>query len=189
MDRQVLSTIRFYAARWVSRLTWPWLAAMGVLVFCAGIFLSVIMPAQRELHALHQQLLALQLQVSGRGSARPAAIHPSSLTQLAIFYDYFPAEQSVPDWLEKIHDIAKENALLLKQGDYRITRDKGGKLLRYQVKLPLNGSYLNIRKFISALLVEVPTASLDNVTFERQKISDSAINGTIELTLYFGRPS
>lgn len=189
MDRQILSNIRFSAARWVSRLTWPWIAAVGLLVLCGGVFLSLIMPAQRELDGLHQHLLSLQRQVHSRDNPATASIRNSSLTQLTTFYDYFPAEQSLPDWLEKIHAIAKDNDLLLKQGDYRITRDKGGKLLRYQAKLPLNGSYLNIRKFISSLLVEIPTASLDNVKFERQKIGDSAIEATIELTLYFGQSS
>lgn len=189
MDRQTLNAMRFSAARWVSRLTWPWVAVIGLLVLGGGVFLSVIMPAQRELDALHRHLLSLQRQVHSRDNPATASIRNSSMTQLATFYDYFPAEQSLPDGLEKIHAMAKDNDLLLKQGDYRITRDKGGKLLRYQAKLPLNGSYLNIRKFISALLTEIPTASLDNVKFERQKIGDSAIDATIELTLYFGRTS
>lgn len=189
MDRQTLSAMRFSAIRWVSRLTWPWIVVCGLLVFCGSVFLSVVMPAQRKLDVLHQHLLSLQQQVHSSNKNAITAISNSSLSQLAIFYNYFPVEQSLPDWLKKIHDTASDNDLLLKQGDYKIARDKGGKLLRYQIKLPLNGSYLNIRKFLSVLLTEIPTATLDNVKFERQKIGDSAIEATIELTLYFGRAS
>ncbi|MGZ8983679.1 MAG: type 4a pilus biogenesis protein PilO [Methylotenera sp.] len=189
MDRQTLNAMRFSATRWVSRLTWPWMAVVGLLVFSSGIYLSVIAPAQHELDALRQNLASLQKQVHSTEKIAAASIRSSSPTQLAIFYHYFPAERSLPDWLEKINKAAKDNELLLEQGDYRSVRDKGGKLLRYQVKLPLNGSYLNIRKFLSAVLSEIPTASLDNVKFERQKIDDSAIEATVELTLYLGQAS
>ncbi|MEO8418937.1 MAG: type 4a pilus biogenesis protein PilO [Methylophilaceae bacterium] len=189
MDRQTLNAMRFSATRWASRLTWPWMAVVGLLVFSSGIFFSVIAPAQRELDVLHQNLSSLQKQMHSTEKIAAVSIRGASPTQLAVFYDYLPAERSLPDWLEKIVSAAKDNELLLKQGDYRITRDKGGKLLRYQITLPLNGSYLNIRKFLTAVLSEIPTASLDNVKFERQKIGDSVIEASIELTLYFGRAS
>ncbi len=189
MDRQTTNTMRFSASRWASRLTWPWMVVMGLLVFSSGIFLSAIKPTQHKLDALHQNLLSLQKQVHSTAKTDAESIRSASPTQLAVFYHYFPAERSLPDWLEKILGAAKENDLLLKQGDYRITRDKVGKLLRYQIKLPLHGSYLNIRKFLSAVLSEIPAASLDNVKFERPKIGDSEIEATIELTLYFGQIS
>lgn len=185
MDRQTLNAMKFSVSRWASHLTWPWMALVGLLVFSSGIFLSVITPAQRDRESLRQHLSTLQMQ----GLRTEKSIRSASPTQLAIFYNHFPAERSLPDWLEKIQGAAKRNALLLQQGDYHIARDKGGKLLRYQIKMPINGSYLNIRKFLGAVLTEIPTASLDNVKFERQKIGDSTIEATVELSLYFGLAS
>jgi Tfp pilus assembly protein PilO len=189
MERKTLNAMRFSASRWASRLSWPWIASVGLLVFIGGIFISVVEPAQHELDTLHQNLLSLQRQVnsSAKKPAMPAS--STSPTQLAVFYHFFPDEQSLPDWLEKILNAANENELVLTEGDYRITRDKIGKLQRYQIRLPLNGSYLNIRKFLSTVLSELPASSLDNVKFERQKIGDSGVEATIELTLYFGQTS
>lgn len=194
MDRQTLNTmgfnsVRFSATRWASRLTWPWMATVGLLVLSGGVYFSVIAPARHELNAIRYNLSSLQKLVHSTAKANAESIRSASPNKLAVFYQYFPAERSLPDWLEKIHDAAKVNELLLKQGDYRIAHDNGGKLLRYQIKLPLHGSYLNIRKFLSTVLAENPAASLDNVKFERQRIGDSAIDATIELSLYLGRVS
>ena len=189
MDSQALSAMRFSASRWVSHLTWPWMVAAGLLVFSSGMFLSVVLPAQRELATLRKHLSSLQKEVNSSEKSAAALSRNATPTQLAAFYNHFPAEQALPDWLEKILSASHENHLLLKQGDYRVALDKGGKLLRYRITLPINGSYLNIRKFLSAVLIEIPSASLDNVKFERQKIGDKEIEANIELTLYFRRAS
>jgi hypothetical protein len=189
MERQALKAMSFSVRRWASRLSWPWITAVGLLVFIGGIFISVIEPAHRELDNLRQNLLSLQKQVNNSAKKPVLPVSSDSPTQLAVFYHYFPDAQSLPDWLEKILNAAKENELVLTQGDYRITRDKVGKLQRYQISLPLNGSYLNIRKFLNTVLSELPASSLDKVRFEKQKIGDSVVEATIELTLYFGQSS
>jgi len=191
MDRPTLSDMRYAAIRWASRLSWPWIATLGLLVFCMGIFLSVVIPAQRESDALRQHLSALQKQLHGSERTAATLIRNATPAQLAVFYNYFSAEQSMPDDLQKIVNDAQENQLSLKQGDYRIARDKSGKMLRYQITLPISGSYRNIRKFLSRVLSDIPTLSLDGVKFERKKIGDGAIEANIEMSLYFvpGRPS
>ncbi len=184
-----LNTIIFYLSHWAKRLSWPWMAVLGLLALTGGIYFSVIEPSQRELHAMRQDLLALQKQVNSTEKNPVLPAHTSSPSQLAIFYHYFPDEQSLPDSLEKILGAATEDKLVLTEGDYHITRDKLGKLERYQIRLPLYGSYLDIRKFLSAVLSALPASSLDNIKFERQKIGDSGVAVIIELTLYFGRTS
>lgn len=189
MDRQTLNVVKHALVRGAGRLTWPWIAVAVLLAFAGGITLSVILPARHELAALHRHLADLQQQVHRNESEASASVRDSPLTQLGIFYGYFPPVNSLPDWLDKLLDAARDNQLQLKEGEYHIAQDKGGRLLRYQVTLPLTGSYLNIRRFLSAVLNDVPTASLDNVKFERQKIGDSAIEAKVELTLYFGQAS
>ena len=75
---------------------------------------------------------------------------------------------------------------MLEQGDYRLASGKGDKIERYQITLPVRGSYAQIRKFIGRLLADLPTASLDGVSFQRQKISDPQVESQIKFTLYRG---
>ena len=55
---------------------------------------------------------------------------------------------------------------------------------RYQVTLPLRGSYAQVRQFVAAVMNEMPVVSLDDLKFEKQQIGDSAIEAQIRLTLF-----
>lgn len=175
--------------RWLGRLTWPWLAAGSLLAFGAGFYFSVVDPARDDLAAMRRNLLALQQEIRRADYAPARPVQPAASTQLAQFYQFFPSERSLPDWMDKIFAAAGENELTLVQGEYQVSRESSGKLLRYQVTLPLKGTYPNIRGFIDGVLSEVPIASLDNVKFERQKIGENKVEATVSLTLYVGRES
>ena len=41
--------------------------------------------------------------------------------------------------------------------------------------MPVHGDYVRLRRFVADVLHEVPYAALDNVSFERQKVTDAAI--------------
>ncbi len=167
--------------REVRRLSWTWLAALGLACAAAALYYAGVRPAERELAALERGAAELQAQ-QRLGAERGARQDPR--VQLARFYAHFPAGASAPNWLERIHDAARAHRLDLMQGDYRLARSGQGQLARYQVTLPLQGSYPNIRGFLNAVLSEVPAASLDQVAFERQKIGEDAVRVTVRLTLY-----
>jgi hypothetical protein len=68
-----------------------------------------------------------------------------------------------------------------------IVHDKVGRLSRYRVDLPVEGHYLQIRKFLSVMAAEMPMMALENVQFERKDIATAAVQARIRLILYFGR--
>jgi len=67
--------------------------------------------------------------------------------------------------------------------------DKVGKLVRYQMTLPVKGEYPQIRKFLTDLPGALPAVALENVQFERQKIADPNVEAKIRLVLYMERAS
>lgn len=189
MDSKTLNKIKWYARRGLAQLTWPWLVACGLLAFFIGFYFSLVEPARDEAAAMRHKLLALQQEISSGKHLNARMKEVSVSTRLVTFYKLFPPESSLPDWMEKILAVAVKNELTLRHGEYQVSRDKSGKLLRYQVTLPVKGTYLKIRGFIDGVLTEVPIASLDNVKFERQKIGDVVVEATVLLTIYLGRES
>lgn len=169
--------------QWLVRIGWVGVTGIALLAFSLAFYLSAILPAQTKIAALQREASTSLAQA--RKSVRASKADQASPTaQLAIFYRYFPEHNSAPDWLERIYAAAREQNVQLEQGEYSTTRGKSGKLTRLQVTLPLKASYLQIRKFLAALLSEVSIASLDSIKFERQKIGDSTIDAQIKLTLY-----
>ncbi len=180
---------RWYFRRWLRQLSWPWLVSGVLFAGCAGVYFAVLEPVRHELMASHLKLASMQRQA--KLVQRPPVLsqQDNMALRLAAFYRYFPAGRSLPDWLEKIQQAAADNDLSLIQGEYRIDRDKYGKLMHCQVTLPVKGTYPHIRGFVAGVLSGVPVASLDSVKFERQKIGDHSVEAMIILTLHLGRES
>ncbi len=172
---------------WGRQLTWPWLTAFALLAACLGFYLSVVMPARQALSALKTQLTTIQhdeqrLKATSQSTARNT---PSG--QLESFYQTFPSEKGVPDTLEKMIKLAQTEGLNPKQAEYRINRNNPGELLSYQIILPIKGVYPKIIAFVFEMLSNIPNLSLDNVSFQRQKIGDNELEATLKMTLYIKR--
>ena len=187
MDVTTLKIARWHMRRWIGQMTWPWLAAGGLLAFGAGFYLSMVGPARDDLEAMQSRLLSLQKEARAAEHSEARLTQLATPGQLATFYKFFPPERSIPDWIEKISGMAARNKLTLHQGEYQVIRDKTSKLLLYQVTLPVRGTYPHLRGFIDEVLAGVPIASIDNVKFERQKIGDEALVSTVLLTLHLER--
>jgi len=86
-----------------------------------------------------------------------------------------------------LHRLARGARLDVAQGEYRLERRPTG-LWAYRVTLPVRGSYAEVRNFVSAVLKDMPTASLDSVRVERRKADDAQLEAQLRFTLY-ARPT
>lgn len=182
--RQLSSTSNY----WLRRVGWPGVLAIGLLVMCPAFYLSAIRPAQARLDLAQQRAAALQEEASLSSKSFSGA-RLSTEEQLAEFYRKFPLEWQSPLWLEKLVALAERSGLRLNDGEYKATPDKVGRLVRYQMSLKVQGSYPQIRQFLTDLPGALPIVALENVQFERQKVGDPDVDARIKLMLYLGQTS
>ena len=152
--------------RLVRRVGWPAILAVLLVLAAAILHFVAARASQRELETLRVQAQAAQQKLrSGKlqGSAAPASVPE----QLRSFQAFFPQANSLPHWLEMIHKIGRGAGLVIRSGEYRLERQD--RLWRYHVTLPVSGSYMQVRQFITFVLREVPAASLDDVQFRREQ--------------------
>lgn len=162
-----------------------WVGALGValLVVAVGLYAFGIGPAQDRLSALSAERTALAARLGSRDEAR-APVTQSS--QLSNFYAFFPPTGAVPDLLGSIERAAQDNGLVLLKGEYRLTRDPQFRLTRYQVTLPLRGSYADVRGFVNDVLEDVPAAALEDLTLKREEIGEPDVEARVRFTLFLG---
>lgn len=184
MDRRLTSKFRWALQASLDFLGWPGVGGLALLAFCVAVYLSALLPAQHRVVEMLAQAGSLRAQLA-KSKATQMAI-PAPEARLTDFYHFFPAHVATPDQLEKLYAAAEATGIALEQGDYRLASGKIDKLERYQITLPVRGSYTQIRKFIGRLLADLPAASLDGVSFQRQKISDMQVESQIKFTLYRG---
>ncbi|MDB6002688.1 MAG: hypothetical protein JWP52_4387 [Rhizobacter sp.] len=144
----------------------------------------LVLPADARLAALRDQALT----TSASGHTREAEPQASAAEQLADFQAALPQPDSIPLWLGKINSAAAANGLLLASGEYRIERRPTERLMRYQLTLPVKGSYTQIRGFVGAVLADVPAASVDDIQMRRESAVAPTLDGRVRLSLFLAQP-
>jgi hypothetical protein len=148
------------------------------LLFGAAVFyFSAVRPAQEDFGAMQRRFARAE-----RLAPNPRASATSS--PMEQFIEFFPPLDSAPRWLKSVYSIAEREKLELLQGTYRVSEDPALMIARYRISLPVRGSYLQIRRFIAGTLDQVPIASLEGVVFQREKVSDGAVEANVTFTLH-----
>ena len=159
---------------------------LGLLLLAVLVYLTVLSPLLSQQAQLQQNISNLTRQAQASTSKTPSA-PTTTAEQLLTYYRFFPAQSTAPDWLNKIFAAARIQRLELPEGKYRVIHERAGSLLRYEITLPVTGSYQQLHKFIASVLSEIPVAALDGVTFERNKISNALIDAKFKISLYLGQ--
>jgi hypothetical protein len=182
------SRLRWLSRHWLRLLGWPGMLALGMLAVLPAAYFSSIRPLQAHLDEVRHSV-ARQLDEEALAGKPDRGRRHGAEEQLAEYYRFFPSVRSAPQWLEKLVALAESCGLSIDQGEYQAAPDKVGRLVRFQMTLPLKGEYSQIRRFLAALPTELPAVSLEKVQFERQSIADPEVLASIRLVLYLGRPS
>ena len=162
-------------------LGWPGMLGLGLLVFGASFYVSGFRPAEAYLESLKINVEARQRELNRPGAEREV-LTPTA--QLIRFHQAFPDVASQPDWLEKIFTVASSQGIELEQGDYKLTRNVEGRIVRLRITFPLKITYPQIRRFIAQLRAEIPVLALEHVQFERQKVADPIVDVRLQLVLF-----
>ena len=144
----------------------------------AGFYFSSILPLQNK-----QSELAAMLKSPHVPARKAVSRDPEE--QLASFYGHFQSEKRFFDTLDKLHDIAEKNGFDLPKGDYDYGVD--GKLAHYDIVFPVQGNYMNIRKFVLQSLSEIPSLAVTSVSFQRKQVGQTSLDSEIKMTLYARR--
>ncbi|HSD44483.1 MAG TPA: hypothetical protein VLD36_21795 [Burkholderiales bacterium] len=166
----------------LERLGWPGVVGLGLLAFAAMIAVSALLPLRAEVARLRGEADELQRRIGGG----ERAARPQVRDQLATFYAFFPPSDSSPDWLGKIHAIAQAKGVQLASGEYRLERAPSPRLRRYQMTLPVQGTYAQIRGFVGEVLEQVPAAVVEEVSLKRESVETQRVEARVRLTLYLG---
>lgn len=182
-----MSEFLWRARNALERLGWPGIAGLALCAFSAALAATAIPARVAQLDALQAEVEALQARYLMTGTVPTGGVGSTREEQLQGFYGFFPPLSTLPDWLERIYAAAERNGVALETGEYRLVQERGWRLARYQLVLPVKGSYRQIRGFVAEVLTEVPAAALDEIGFRRDAAASDRIDVRLRLTLYMGR--
>jgi Tfp pilus assembly protein PilO len=151
--------------------------ASVVLLLLASLFYFF------QLQPLQQQHGELRAQLAKQARTAPAGEPSSTSEKLGAFYRFMEKPEQTTDWLAKLYAIGKATGVGLQSATYK-TQPGAGRLERYEIVLPVTGSYTQIREFLKRALAEIPVLSLDQLSLKREARTDGAVSAELRLTLH-----
>ncbi|SFW37744.1 hypothetical protein [Nitrosovibrio sp. Nv17] len=183
MDRSVL-TRALLRLRWqTERLGGTGKIGFGLLIFSVVFFFAAVLPRHAESRALREQAEAARLHL--RAEPMPVSVRKVQRDQgLGDFYAFFPGIDSTPHWIGELVQAAAAAHVELSGSEYRMVRDQGWKLARYEMMLPVRGNYSQIRAFIGDSLRVAPAVALVDMAIKREHVGSDLLEANLKFHLY-----
>ena len=158
----------------VERIGMAGVAAIALLA--AALFFSNFM-----VRPLEERNALLKQSTSGKaGLAAPSG------EKVAAVYAHLRKEEETTDWLAKLHGIGTATGIQMRAASYS-TKPADGRIVRYEIVLPVAGSYAQIRDFLKRAQAEIPVMSIDQVTLkkdDKKGAPQAALHAELRLTLH-----
>jgi len=151
------------------------IAALALFI-AAGAFMTLVLQPMKE----KNRVLEARAGIS-RDLATVSGVNAAE--KVASVYEYLEKPEGTTDWLAKLYAIGKATGVELQSANYK-TQSAGGRLQRYEIVLPLTGSYAQMRDFLKRSLAEIPVLSLDQITLKRENRREGQVQAELRLTLH-----
>lgn len=148
--------------------------SLALLAAALAFVALVVQPLEAKSRSLAERVAR-----TPAGGAPAAGNAPQKLAE---FYDYLAKPEQTTDWLAKLYAIGHATGVELQSASYR--SETAGRIERYQIVLPLSGSYAQMREFLDRALAEIPVLSLDQMTLKRESRREGAVQAELRLTLH-----
>lgn len=147
---------------------------VGALLVVAGLAYAHAIVAPRKAAVDEQRAFNARIaaqQALAQGTARSSEQRPALAPAAA-------------EALRRLFDAAERAGVKLDRGEYRLTEVKDAHLLRYQLSLPLHGTYPQIRTFMTEVLNADPALALGAIQLRRGSIETPDLEALLNFTLY-----
>jgi len=184
----ITSHVYWLALRFAKQLGLLGLAGLG-LFLCSLIFLGVkYFPSKQTLAFAQEQLIKIQLENKTLPIAKVESPQDSK-AEFSDFYASFPNKSQLSKALKVIQQTATKHKLALNRGDYKITlsnaQSAGIKdIERYEIQLPMSGTYTQMRVFVDEIMQQLPTLALTDLQFKRESIANSTVEARLIFTYF-----
>jgi Tfp pilus assembly protein PilO len=162
--------------QWARRLGIGGLTGLGLLAAALLLQGFQVKSVQQTIQAQHARLAALR-QAAVRREATPP---PPPLSPLATL----PPTGEASQLIGELERLARANGLALPRGQYSVSPVTGTSLQRWQLVLPMVGSYPGLHAFIATALERLPNLTLDELKLKRDRIESTELQAELRLSLF-----
>jgi Tfp pilus assembly protein PilO len=181
MDRLTVEK-QLIQIRWqITRLNLIGKIGLGLFTLSVVFFWAAVLPQKENVLKLKEQAASMQQRTQAEAAVTTKLDDNQALQ---VFYDFFPSIDSSPYWIKELDRIANKHKVELSRSDYRLMQEQDSKLVRYEMILPVHGSYPQIRAFIADMLETIPAIALVDIALKRENIKSGKLDARLSVHLY-----
>lgn len=183
MMRSSLATLRttMEIAFWRHGWAWP-LAAIAALS-AAAAYVTVLRPGQQLLRTAE-----IELQQEKARPASPAKGYEEQTQdgqqRLKALQAMLRPSADTGELVRKMAMLAHAEQINLAQSDYQQKANAATGVTRVQISQPVRASYPQLRRYIEAVLLAIPNASLDQVVARRDNVGQAQVEARLKWSLW-----
>lgn len=176
------------AARFAKQLGIIGLLGLALIMASLAFLDSQYFPMKHALFQAQQQLVQAQSEQAISPIVQVTAPQ-NSATEFYDFYASFPTRAHLSPALKIIQQTALKHKLTLNRGDYKFTlspisQTKNQDIARYEIQLPMSGTYTQMRAFMDEVMQQLPTLALTDLQLKRENIATPAVEARVTFTYF-----
>lgn len=156
------------------RFGWPGWLGLALLAAAAGLLASALM-RQQDMSALATRERAAAPRVSASAPQPASARSPMSA---------LPPRESVPLLLSRVQRAAHDQGLDWPRAEYRSTSPTAEAPGGVEIRCTLKGAYPAMRRFVTALLLDMPTLTFKDLVLVRQGAESAEVELRLTIAVY-----
>ncbi|TFW71619.1 hypothetical protein C3Y98_05880 [Methylotenera oryzisoli] len=162
------------------QLGWQGWLGLSLLLVSLLLMVMVVRPQASKIETLTSHILELKT------NPNINKLKVKTDTQFDIeqkFYALLPQKNEANNKITEILHAATSAGIVTNKVEYS-SQSLSATLIKYQISLPVQGSYVQIRQFINAVLNNLPTVALNDISMKRENIGSDLIEANIKFTIY-----
>jgi hypothetical protein len=162
-------------------LGWSGVLGLACLLIAAALWWGWVRGRDAVAQGLRQEIG--QLREKSRTVAPPPHV-PDAAEQLVAFHAFFPPRRQISAALGELNRLALAHQLVLASGDYKFNDEKNLRLARYELRLPVRGTYAQVYGLVAAALNAMPSLALDEIVIKRESRLADQVEAQLRFSLY-----
>lgn len=177
--------LQWFARRALRRLGLPGVAALAALAAALVLAFAGLLPLLDDIAGLRAELSRPAVAVVAPNSIPDAG--EQLARDLEDFSARFPTIVQLSGQLDALFDLAAAQGLSVNRGEYALVEKSGGQWRRFELTLPVTGTYPQVRALVSEMLAKMPALAISDIALEREKIADGQLRATLRLVVFVSK--
>lgn len=171
---------RLSAEIWLYCHGWALPAGALFLLLAAVLLVTQVLPVRDQVDLLQSQLQSAQT----RSKAVPSIVPALPIEPGQPLRGLLSKVESNPAQVRRIASIARQHGISLPRAQYSSSRQSPSGIEHIDITFSFVAGYPQSRAFIEGVLLELPNASVDRVSFERDQAQGAEAEINLRLTLW-----